>query len=69
MVLLKYMETWLLTFAFFMLFCWGAGRGRCRQACKDTDRCEKDTGDDSCAGNERDGHPYAAGGEGVPLRT
>lgn len=35
----------------------------------DTDKCKKDTGDHSCTGNGRDGHPYVAGGEAVPLGT
>ena len=30
---------------------------------------QKDTGDHSCAGNGRDGHPHVARGEAVPLGT
>ena len=51
-----------------MLFGGDRVGGGC-QACGDTDKCEKDTGDDSSAGNGRDGQPDVARGEAVPLGT
>ena len=67
-VLLKPVATWLLTFAFSIFFGGERGGGDVKLA-RTLTNVKKDTGDDGCGGNGRDGHPYAACGKAVPLGT